>query len=64
VRGDCRGRLTSAFKEVPMAYPLPLKIAGVGRYLQERRVRSTELEPWLGLPEDWITEFPKEGAPQ
>jgi len=35
-------------------YPLPLKIAGVGRYIPERVVPSADLEAKLGLPEGWI----------
>lgn len=34
--------------------PLPLKIAGIGRYLPKRVVPSSELEHKLGLPEGWI----------
>jgi 3-oxoacyl-[acyl-carrier-protein] synthase-3 len=33
---------------------LPVKIAGLGWYLPERRVTNTELEEQLGIPADWI----------
>lgn len=33
---------------------LPVKIAGLGAYLPERRVTNAELESRLGLPPDWI----------
>ena len=34
--------------------PLPLKIAGLGRYLPERVVPSAEVEALCGLPAGWI----------
>ena len=37
-----------------MNVSLPLKIAGIGRYLPKRVVPSRELEHKLGLPEGWI----------
>ena len=37
-----------------MTYPLPLKILGVGRYLPERIVPSSELEGMAGLKAGWI----------
>jgi 3-oxoacyl-[acyl-carrier-protein] synthase-3 len=33
---------------------LPLRIAGIGRYLPSRVVSSAELESSLGLPEGWV----------
>lgn len=39
-----------------MTYPLPLKIAGVGRYLPEKVVPSSELDERLGLRPGWIQE--------
>lgn len=33
---------------------LPVKIAGLGWYLPERRVTNAELEEQLGIPADWI----------
>jgi 3-oxoacyl-[acyl-carrier-protein] synthase III len=33
---------------------LPVKIAGMGWYLPERRVTNAELEEHLGIPADWI----------
>ncbi|MBU8854955.1 3-oxoacyl-ACP synthase III family protein [Bacillus sp. FJAT-26377] len=36
--------------------PLPLKIAGIGRYLPERVVLSSDLEKKYGLPEGWCEE--------
>lgn len=39
---------------------LPLKIAGIGRYLPKRVVPSSELEQRLGLPDGWI--FKKQGV--
>lgn len=36
--------------------PLPLKIAGVGRYLPKRVVLSSELEQQYGLPVGWCEE--------
>lgn len=39
-----------------MTYPLPLKIAGVGRYVPEKVVPSTELDEKLGLRPGWIEE--------
>src|SRR5688572_23706618 len=35
-------------------FPLPLKIVGVGRYLPERVVPSSEVETLCGLPAGWI----------
>jgi len=37
-----------------MTYPLPLKILGVGRYLPDRIVLSSELERKAGLTAGWI----------
>ena len=37
-----------------MTYPLPLKIAGIGRYVPDRVVPSAELEARLGLAPGWI----------
>ena len=37
-----------------MTYPLPLKILGVGRYLPDRIVPSSELEQAIGLEAGWI----------
>jgi 3-oxoacyl-[acyl-carrier-protein] synthase-3 len=37
-------------------YPLPLKIAGIGRYLPKRIVLSSELEEQYGLPKGWCEE--------
>ena len=37
-----------------MNAPLPMKIAGIGRYLPKRVVPSSELEQKLGLPDGWI----------
>ncbi|MHC4790543.1 MAG: 3-oxoacyl-[acyl-carrier-protein] synthase III C-terminal domain-containing protein [Planctomycetota bacterium] len=37
-----------------MAFHLPLKIAGVGRYLPKRVVPNSELEAKCGLEEGWI----------
>jgi hypothetical protein len=37
-----------------MTYPLPLKILGVGRYLPDRIVPSSELERSAGLEAGWI----------
>jgi len=33
---------------------LPVKLAGLGWYLPERRVTNAELEAQLGIPADWI----------
>lgn len=33
---------------------LPVKIAGLGWYLPERRVTNADLEEQLGIPADWI----------
>lgn len=33
---------------------LPVKIAGLGWYLPERRITNTDLEAQLGIPADWI----------
>jgi 3-oxoacyl-[acyl-carrier-protein] synthase III len=35
-------------------FPLPLKIAGLGRYLPKRVVPSSEVEKLCGLPTGWI----------
>jgi 3-oxoacyl-[acyl-carrier-protein] synthase-3 len=35
-------------------YMLPVKIAGMGWYLPERRVTNADLEAQLGIPADWI----------
>ncbi len=37
-----------------MNLTLPLKIAGLGRYLPSRVVRSAEIETLCGLPEGWV----------
>lgn len=39
-----------------MKADLPIRIAGVGRYLPERVVLNPELEARIGLPEGWIEE--------
>jgi 3-oxoacyl-[acyl-carrier-protein] synthase III len=39
-----------------MTFPMPLKIVGVGRYVPERVVPSTELDARLDLREGWIEE--------
>lgn len=44
--------LTTGIKK----YPLPLKIAGIGRYLPKRIVLSSELEEQYGLPKGWCEE--------
>src|SRR5256885_1686521 len=36
-----------------MTFPLPVKIAGMGRCLPERIVPSAEVEALCGLPEGW-----------
>ena len=37
-----------------MKNPLPIKIAGVGRYLPERVVTNAEVEKIIGKPEGWV----------
>ncbi len=37
-----------------MEVNLPLKIAGLGRYLPQRVVPSSELEKMCGLPAGWV----------
>ncbi len=39
-----------------MTFPMPLKIVGMGRYVPERVVPSTELDARLDLREGWIEE--------
>ncbi len=34
--------------------PIPVKIAGLGKYLPEKIVTSTELEARLGIPSGWV----------
>src|SRR5579859_523733 len=40
--------------EYNLRMPLPIKIAGLGRYLPERVVPSAEVEALCGLPAGWI----------
>jgi 3-oxoacyl-[acyl-carrier-protein] synthase-3 len=39
---------------MPTTLPLPVKIAGLGHYLPERRVTNSEIEEPLGLKPGWI----------
>lgn len=49
-----RAMVDTAAHAKPLVRSLPVKIAGIGSYLPERRVTNAEIERDLGIPSSWI----------